>query len=431
MNNFPNVSGKRLLVLGGSNSTVDIVRTAKKMGIYVIVADQNETGPAKEIADEAVMISTADIDNLVKFSQEQWIDGVFTGPSEFNISNAISVCERLNLPFYCTREQWDVFTDKTRFKQVCKKYDIPVIEEFLIRNDFSTDDFDKIKFPVIVKPAQSSGSRGISVCNNEIELRKGIQKASGSSRNAEILVEKYIIGENIGVYINVQNGFVSLSAIADKFMLNFNDGTSPKPVAHIFPSKRLGDYYQKLHLKIVKLCEELNIQNGRMGLLTIFVDNEFYVVEPSYRLIGTREFVIVAHENKINHLEMLINYSLTGTFEGYDVKRYDNPQFDRKYCVLTMLSKDGKISKICGLEKIRNLPKVIDVHVYYSNGDEIKAKGTIDIAFARIYIVGNSFTDLITSINTVQNSLVVLNDKNENMLLGGFDADQLKSHYLA
>ena len=429
LHNFSNVIGKRLLVLGGSKSTFDVVKTAKNMGIYVIVADQADTGPAIEIADEAVLISTADIDKLVEFAKVQHIDGVFTGPSEFNINNALTVCEKLDLPFYCTREQWHVFTDKTRFKQLCKKHNIPVIEEFHIKNDFSVPDLDQIKYPVIVKPAQSSGSRGISVCSNENELREGIKKASRASRNADLLVEKYLIGENIGVYITVQNGFVSLSAISDKFMLSFNDGTSPKPVAHIFPSKHLGDYYKKLHSKISNLCKELNIQNGRIGLLLIFVEDDFYVVEPSYRLIGTREFVIVSFQNNINHLEMLINYSLTGKFEGYDVKEHDNPQFDRKYCVLTMLSQDGIISKVFGLEKVSALPEVIDVHVYYSEGHEIKAKGTIDMAFARIYLVGNTIADLISTIKAVQSKLVVLNQNNENMLLHGFNPDQLLHHY--
>ena len=83
--------GKRLLVLGGT-SAKDIVAQAKRMGVYTIVADFNETNAAKQIADESVIVSTADTEALVQVVKEYRIDGVFSGPSEFNIQQVMKVC---------------------------------------------------------------------------------------------------------------------------------------------------------------------------------------------------------------------------------------------------------------------------------------------------------------------------------------------------
>jgi len=89
--------GKRLLILGGS-SAKDIVVQAKRMGVYTIVADWDETNKSKEIADESVIVSTTDIDALVALIREKSIDGVFTGPSEFNLQQVMRVCDYPSMP---------------------------------------------------------------------------------------------------------------------------------------------------------------------------------------------------------------------------------------------------------------------------------------------------------------------------------------------
>ena len=94
------VKGKKLLVLGGTAASYDLVRQAKEMGAYTVVVDDRPTGVAKEIADEAAIISTTDIDALAAFVKEKNIDGVFCSPSEFQIRNTMQVCKKLGLPFW-------------------------------------------------------------------------------------------------------------------------------------------------------------------------------------------------------------------------------------------------------------------------------------------------------------------------------------------
>ena len=106
---------KKLLVLGGTMSTLDVVKTAKHMGIEVTVADYLEDGIAKKEADHAAIISTTDYPALINYIQEHDIDGVFTGASEFNIKNMIELCEKAGLPVYASKEQWDICYNKKRF----------------------------------------------------------------------------------------------------------------------------------------------------------------------------------------------------------------------------------------------------------------------------------------------------------------------------
>ena len=112
--------GKKLLVLGGTLSTYDVVRTAKEMGIYVVVTDYLKDGISKQEADETAYVSTNDMEKLEKLIEDKGISGVFTGASEFNIRNMIMLCSRTGLPCYLNLEQWDTFSNKRKFKEISR-----------------------------------------------------------------------------------------------------------------------------------------------------------------------------------------------------------------------------------------------------------------------------------------------------------------------
>ena len=104
---------------GGVALACDIVKKAQELGVYVMVTDYLEDSPAKKIADESFMISTTDIDAVVKLCQDQRVDGVFTGYIDSMLPYCCDVCERLGLPFYATRKQLEYTVDKRRFKDIC------------------------------------------------------------------------------------------------------------------------------------------------------------------------------------------------------------------------------------------------------------------------------------------------------------------------
>ncbi len=187
--------GKSLLLLGSSTLSVDIVDYAKAQGVYTIVTDYLDSSPAKEIADESLNISTADVNTLVDLVNTRNIDAVFAGVSEFNIEKALMVCDQTGLPFYANKKQWDIATNKDKFKRVCREHGVPVVEEFSINNSFKQEDLSKIKYPVIIKPVDSSSSRGIYICKDEKDLKINYEKSLAFSKSKTILIERYMTCE--------------------------------------------------------------------------------------------------------------------------------------------------------------------------------------------------------------------------------------------
>ena len=153
MNKY-NLKGKRLLILGGMRISCEIVRTARRMGVYTLVADYNtiENSPGKQIADEAVDLSVIDVDAVVNYVKNNNIDGVFVGFNDMLLPYYAEICEKAGLPCYGTKEQFDTLIAKDQYKALCRQFGVPTIPEYSI-------DDENIKYPVLVKPVDSSGSR--------------------------------------------------------------------------------------------------------------------------------------------------------------------------------------------------------------------------------------------------------------------------------
>lgn len=420
---------KRLLLLGATPASIDLAVQAKEMGVYTIITDWTPNAPAKAYADKAYDISTAEVDQIVKMARKEKVDGVLAGFDDFNTAIACKVSEEIGTSFYSTSYQQEMLSNKHNMKKLCSKFGIHSAKEFELQNLSSVSELSSIPYPVIIKPADSYGSKGIFVCHNENDLKKFFPESLKFSKTHTVLVEEYLVGPNVNMFFTIQNGNVSLSAITDKYIISVDELLPPQPVAHIFPSKYIDEYFNKLHEKIVKMFHSLDLRNGTVDVLTFYTKGEFYIIDVGYRLCGAREYHIISQENEINTLKMYIRHSLTGQFEGWNVEKYDNPYFAQKYCMLTMLLRDGMIMNISGLDKVKKLPYVFNVIQYYNEGDQVCAQGRLQQAFARIYIKASDFGQLRERIDLIENMIKVTGIKGENMLLDCFDSAIIQQEY--
>ena len=196
-----NLSGKRLLFMGATDMMKSAVILAKSMGITTIVVDYNEKSPAKAFADKSYLVSTANIDEILKICKKEGIDGVFFGYSELNQYYTLDICTKLNLPFYADKNQINILANKKNFKNYCKKFNITVVPEYDINNIN--------ELPVIVKPVDSYSGKGISICYDLKELKECIDQAINESKTKSYLIEKYMDPDKygvVGIYYSIQNG---------------------------------------------------------------------------------------------------------------------------------------------------------------------------------------------------------------------------------
>jgi len=418
---------KKLLVLGGIRMSCEIVKQAKMQGVLVYVTDYLENSPAKLIADKSFMVSTTDVDSLVKLVDEEKIDGLLTGFIDSMLPYYQKVCEITGIPCYLTNEHIRITTNKEEFKKLCRKFKIPTVEELIFEKNEENLKIEETQFPVLVKPVDNSGARGIFVCNNIAELNENYKKALVFSDQKKIIVEKYMTSEEVHLHYIVQDGQIMLSAMADRYMKFLDKGIVKLPVAYIFPSKYIDLYFETLHSKVVQMFESIKIQNGVI-LIQSFVENgKFIFYEIGYRLNGSLEYKIVSKLNGINPLEMMINYALTGTMHKEKIIEKINPNYKKWGFLITLLIKPGKIGKIFGIDKLFTLDDIIDIVPAYVEGDVIPegVVGTLSQVFIRIFASVNKKEEMSKLIDCIQNTIKVYSDLGEDMLLDKFDTSEL------
>jgi len=426
------ITGKRLLVLGGTAASLDVVKEAKKMGVYVIVVDMEETGISKEIADESYVVSTKDTEGLVKLIKEKKIDGAFCGPSEFNLINTLNVCNMAGLPFYCTKEQWDICSNKARFKDLCRKFDVPCVPEFYLTKECLEEDLKKIKYPVIIKPVDGCSSKGLSVCWNEDELLKAVPLALQYSECGEFIVEKYITNDyGFGCRYIACDGEIYLSAVNDRYTVDKAGEKAMISGAAIFPSKIIEMYMDQINPNVLKMFKSIGIKNGSFFMQALVDDNgQIYFHEMGLRLSGGLVYAMFEAACGFSDMKMMIRYALGKPFATPDELKKIDPYFNGKYVgSLCIPLKAGVIEKIEGIDQVRNDPSVLDLVQYYNEGDKISAKkiGTLMQHFCRIKLITESKAEFIEKINWIQSTLKITGRECENMIYRYFDISRMEN----
>ena len=401
----------KLLVLGATKMIGEIVKAAKRLGIYTYAADYYENSPAKKLADQAVLLNVVDVDKVVEFIKKENINGVLTGFADSLLPAYKEICEKANLPCYITNEeQLNFALKKEVFKSYLKEFEIPYIEDL----DENTNDF-----PVIVKPVDNSGARGISICHNKEELKKGIELALEFSKSKKYLIEKYLDCAEATVFYLFINGKAYFTLMGDRHVAPVKEGFIKLPTGYTFPSPHTEKFKKELHPKFQKLFEKLNIQNGMM-FLQCFVDKSGTIIpyEPGFRLTGSLEYILLNKVCDYNPIEMMIHFALTGQMESKQEHLKINPNVKKCYNISCLL-RDGTIDQIEGTEKLKNTDGIVDVFESYEKGDSLPESvwGKLAQIGVRLFVVPDDNRHYQQLQEAIKNNLKIIDKQGQNMII--------------
>lgn len=418
------LSGKKLLILGGKPAgALDVVRIAKRLGVYTVVTDNlaPEKSPAKLIADEAWDISTADIDALAEKAMRNKVDGVFFGVHEFNLMQAKKLCERCDFPFYATDEQLRLNFDKEFFKEMCTTVGIPVPDSYDATDEES---LASIKYPVIVKPRDGSGGRGITICHERSELDQALSFALEYSESKQVVIEEYVVGCEITAVYTIKNGAISLSCFRDRYPTEERKQVTAQYDLSLIPSRYTQLFLDTVHQNFVQLFHKVKAQNGCVFFQGIANQQKIVFFECGYRPNALCDYHNIAQLNGINYLEMMIAYALTGEMGLYDLSM-DNPQPNSFSGIFNMTARGGVITRQDGLDAVRSLPNVISADYLHVIGDRIMNNTALAQSVFRAHIFGETLSEIEDVIHAIQKIVVIEDEHGNNMLFRPFDTHRL------
>ena len=395
------LTGKKLLILGGNAPSIDIVEAANKLGVYTIVTDWYDTkkSPAKLVADEYWNEEIFKPELIAQLIKEHHIDGVLTGFTDSYLLQYHRICELAGLPCYATKEVFETTMDKAKFKQLCRDNGVPVIPEY----DLATFDPGIIneKNKVIIKPVDNSGSRGVILCEKPEDFKHCLEFALSFSEKKQVVIEKYMETDSVSASYTIQDGELSLSTFNDRFVHKSADGSSVTCLS-IYPSKHLDTYLKTMNDKVCKMYKNLGVRNGLLSIQFFTDGNSFYSMEMGHRLTGGQHYMISKDENGISALDQLIHFAVTGRMADFSIAEKDNAIFKHTYCHIYILGKHAKIARFEGLDYLKGLPELIHFSQMKMVGDTIGPDGTSSQKVVGLHLKLKDRNDLPRIIEDIQ-----------------------------
>lgn len=276
---------KKLLLLGGSRYLVPVIEAAHKLGVYVITCDYLPDNDAHKLSDEYRNISIIDKEAVLAAAEEMQIDGIMSFACDPGVVTAAYVAEKMNLPFQCSYESASILQDKGLFRQFLTdhKFNCPHAKRYEDKKaPFADVDF--FQWPVIVKPTDSAGSKGVTRVERPEDLEEAIEIALDGAHNGAFIIEDFLTFE--GYHSSADpftvDGELKFVTYSDQLFDPAADNPYT-PAYIIWPSSMKEEHQKVLTDETQRLAKLLGMQTGIYNIETCAANGKPYIMEVSPR----------------------------------------------------------------------------------------------------------------------------------------------------
>lgn len=404
----------KLLMLGTSNASVDIVLRAKEQGVHTITTDNWELhrSAAKQVSDETWMISTGDVDALEQKCREEGVTAILTGVSEFNIESMMELCRRLNLPCYCTPESWNIVQRKHNFKKLCRENGVPVATDYFLSNPPTEKELDEIVFPVVVKPVDCGGNEGMSYCYSKEEVVAACKLARSVSKNEIIIVERMLEGVEYIAHYAMADG----QAVLFSFATMLSEEGYPDNCYSMTSTgtDRLNQYLKEVDPAFTKALHEAGCHEG-VGWCEMILDKDghFYLLEMGYRMTGDLIAMPLTTVVEFDSIQWLLDIALGKKHTVADLPTKLTASPVRCACAYILWSnEEGIVNRIEGLEEISTMPGMFMRSIVYDGYELRQYQYMIILAFS-----ADNSQKMCEIIDKINNTVKVYDQNGKNVTI--------------
>ncbi len=273
------------LVLGGTVPHVELICQLKQRGFIVILVDFLENPPAKAFADEHIKASTLDRDEVLVIARERKAALVISTCVDQANTTCSYVGEKLGLPIpYGFQTSLDV-TDKVRMKSIMIENGIPTSRYVYVKN-LEEALCQDLRYPLMVKPADSNSANGVKKVNNEEELTEYLPFALKFSRNDYAIVEEFVCGTEISAYCVVVDNQAKLLMTQERISVIEGTENTIKCYASYAPARISDTAYQEAEKIATQIAQAFHLNNTPMFFQGIVNGDFINVIEFAARVGG-------------------------------------------------------------------------------------------------------------------------------------------------
>ncbi|MDX9694764.1 MAG: ATP-grasp domain-containing protein [Bacteroidales bacterium] len=403
---------KIALVLSGINPHIELIRQLQERGYYVILIDFAENPPAKKYADEHIKESLLDKEIVLKIAKKRNASLVISVAAER--ANAVScyVLEKMGL--YCPYS-YDTamkISEKSTMKQIMSDNNI-LTANFNIINSLESIQDIPLEFPIVIKPLDGYGSKGVRKICSVDELNITVEKALSISKSKNVLLEEYISGREMSVDCFIDENKSHILLIREKQNIIQNDDELQS-----FGSISPADVSKKLLSNIQQIANQIRdafkLRNTPLLIQIIAKEDKAFVLEFSPRLGGGLCFRTVKLHTDFDYVSSCIN-SFLGIKQEISINRKEI-----YYSIHNIYSKKGKFSRIVGVEDLISMGIIKEIYINKAVGVEVGNDFSSSSRVGQFIVEGKSRNEIYDKIKTTFENLEVYDTNNIAILLKDF-----------
>ncbi|MGN0495452.1 MAG: acetyl-CoA carboxylase biotin carboxylase subunit family protein [Lachnospiraceae bacterium] len=308
---------KKLLVLNGSHSDIPLIKAGKELGYYVITTGNRPELIGHQYGDEYVYGDFSNVEEMYKIFRNYDLDGVCACANDFGAITASYLADKLGLPGHDSYETTLILHHKDKFKEFSKKYDIPTpLAESFLDVETTVKYGDTVDYPVMVKPIDLTGGKGVTrVCKKE-DYRDAIEHAFSISKAKKIVVEPYIEGTQHSFSTFLVKGKVAAYFSDNEYSMDnpFLVSTSCGPATNV-------EYAEKILIDTAeKIADVLQLRDGVFHYQYIRDKNNFpHILEITRRCSGDLYNVPVEHATGIEWAKWIVKTELGYSCDDFPI----------------------------------------------------------------------------------------------------------------
>lgn len=319
-------SMKKLMILGGSRYALPVIDAAHKLGIYTITCDYLPDNIAHKYSDEYCNVSIIEKEKVLDAARQHHINGIMSFACDPGVVTAAYVAEKMGLPNVGPYESVCILQNKGRFREFLTKngFNVPTAKGYKDVTE-ALEDVGIFRWPVIVKPTDSAGSKGVTRVDDPGRLEESIYYALSYSHSDEFIIEDFITQQG---YSSDSDSF---SVDGELKFVSFDcqhfdkDAENPyTPAAYSWPSSMSKEHQEELTSEIQRLLKLLHMRTAVYNIETREgTDGKAYIMELSPRGGGNRLSECLRYATGVDMITNMVKYSVGMPLDPVEQKPYE------------------------------------------------------------------------------------------------------------
>lgn len=398
------------MVLAGGNDQCALIEELRRYfngEVKIILADMSDKVKAIAYADKFIQVSTMDRPAVLKAAMEEGIDCILTACGDQPLSTMAYISEQMGLPTYLTEREVRDLTNKRFMKDKMVENGIPTAKHIYINKDWNGE-MPEFQYPLVVKPVDSNGSKGVKKVFTPDELESSLQEAFSYSISGDVIIEEFKSGEELSCDFYVENGIAKTLSITASKKIKENDKSFTIVQSYYPPPV---SYNEERVLEIAQqIVDAWRLKDTPLLVQMIVNEAEYNVLEFSARMGGGSKYHLIQVLSGVDIMKVYVEMVMGEKPHVDPSKQWNNAIMSYVYC------KPGEYVSLKGFDELKENGDIYSYFTYRTAPSTIVKSDTSSDRVAGFLVVANSEEEVLSKLQYANEHFAVL-DGNGNDIM--------------